>query len=104
MMAAVGYKALPIDTLILIRVHGVTPDYVVEVRKRGYDKLSADEIIRMRDRGEASNDSHIDRIMAHLSEMVRKLERAFDKTMAKAEKETQKTAWKLQKTADKLSR
>ena len=104
MMAAVGYKALPIDTLIRLRDHGVTPDYVVEVRKRGYDKLSADEIIRMRDRGEASNDYHIDRIMAHLSEMVRKLERAFDKTMAKAEKETQKTAWKLQKTADKLSR
>jgi beta-lactamase regulating signal transducer with metallopeptidase domain len=106
-MAALGYKALTIETLIRLRDHGVSPDYAAEAQKRGLKNLSPEEIIRMRDRGEASSDYRIDRLIADLSQMVRKLERAFDKTMAKAEKEVQKaekTAQKLQKTADKLSR
>jgi len=78
---------------------------VVEVRKRGYDKLSADEIIRMRDRGVASNDYRLDRLIAYLSEtrLARHLEKLFVKSQ-KALDKSQKAIDKTEKTVDKLTR
>ena len=64
-MAGLGYKGLPIETLIRLRDHGVTPDYVVETQKRGLKDLPADEIIRLRDRGEPGTGAKLGQLNCH---------------------------------------
>ena len=42
-MAALGYDKLPIDALVRVRDHGVTPKYVEELKALGYDRLAIDD-------------------------------------------------------------
>ena len=51
-MADLGYKGVPLDSLIRMRDHGVDPAYVRRLQQRGVSNLSVDELIRRRDRGQ----------------------------------------------------
>jgi hypothetical protein len=49
--AAVGYASLPIETLIRMQDHGVTPEYAKQIRRDG-TAPTPEELVRYRDRGE----------------------------------------------------
>ena len=51
-LAALGYKAIALDTLIRMRDHGVDSEYVRRLQQRGSGQLSVEELIRRRDRGD----------------------------------------------------
>jgi hypothetical protein len=46
-----GYDKVPVDQLIRARDHGVTASFIQKMRDRGYTNLSLDELINLRDRG-----------------------------------------------------
>lgn len=52
-LAGQGYRGLPLDTLVRLRDHGVTAGFAVRANAQAPDgvKLTADELIRVRDRG-----------------------------------------------------
>ena len=45
-----GHRKLPLDELIRVRDHGVTPEYVREMRQLGHAP-PIDELVRVRDHG-----------------------------------------------------
>ena len=63
-MAALGYKGVPLDALIRMRDHGVDPEYVRRLQQRGSGRLSVDEFIRRRDRGDDGSPDAAAREMA----------------------------------------
>jgi hypothetical protein len=63
-----------------MRDHGVTPDYVQEIRKSGRDKLSPDEIIRLRDRGDGI-DRKLGQLNYHVERLIAELEEALDRLL-----------------------
>ena len=50
-MGAAGYHLGSIDTLIRLRDHGVTPDFIRELSAQNVKNLSANELQRIRDHG-----------------------------------------------------
>ena len=54
-MAAQGYTKLPLELLIRLRDHGVTPDFVQRIKTR-VNNPSVEELIRLRDSGFVSNE------------------------------------------------
>ena len=50
-LKALGYDHVPIDKLVEMRIHGVTPDYIREVQQRGFKNVSIDDLIEMRIHG-----------------------------------------------------
>jgi bla regulator protein BlaR1 len=50
-MAALGYSKLPLESLIRVRDHGVTPAYVREVMALGYDQVAIEDLVTLRDHG-----------------------------------------------------
>jgi len=49
-----GYDKLSVDQYIDLRNHGVSADFIREVQKQGYKNATVDELIRMRSRGISS--------------------------------------------------
>ena len=50
-MRAEGYDSLSLEQLIQFRDHGVTVDFIRELRDLGYSHLPAESLVRMRDHG-----------------------------------------------------
>ena len=55
---AIG-EELPLATLIRLRDHGVTPDFVQRVKVRGNSTPTVEELIRLRDSGMVSKDLQV---------------------------------------------
>ena len=45
---AYGYPNLERDVLLQFRIHGVTPEYIEELRKLGYAHIPAQKLVEMR--------------------------------------------------------
>ena len=50
-LTASGYRKLSADEMIRLRDHGVDPAYVARVRASGYENLTVDQIIKLREHG-----------------------------------------------------
>ena len=46
-----GYQALPIGTLIRLRDHGVSAEYITDLAQIGYARLSVEDLVSLRDHG-----------------------------------------------------
>ena len=89
------------------RDHGVTADYVQEMRKRGKDKLAPDDIIRLRDRGDSPYELKLGQWNYHVDRLVAEIERTLEKIIMKSQKavdKSEKAIDKTQKAVDKLTR
>ena len=45
-----GYRGLPLDQVVRVRDHGITPDYISGMRQLGYT-LTIEDLVRARDHG-----------------------------------------------------
>ena len=48
---ALGFSAQTLEQFVRLRDHGVKSEYVKELRAAGYDKLAPEDIVRVRDHG-----------------------------------------------------
>jgi hypothetical protein len=77
------------------------------MRKRGQDKLTPDDIIRLRDRGDSPYERKLGQWNYHVDRLVAELERAIEKIIMKSQKavdKSEKAIDKTQKAVDKLTR
>ena len=54
-LTALGYQRVPLDVLIAARDHGISPEYIREMRDVGY-RLTMDELTKARDHGVSAED------------------------------------------------
>ena len=47
-MSRLGYRNVPADKLVQMRIHGVTPDFIRGLQKEGIALPSPDQIVRLR--------------------------------------------------------
>ncbi|BDC52886.1 hypothetical protein F183_A52010 [Bryobacterales bacterium F-183] len=50
-LAETGYKDLPVDDIIKLKEHGVTPQFLREMTSAGWGKLSVDELTKLHNHG-----------------------------------------------------
>lgn len=50
-MKAVGYERVEVNDLVRMRIHGVTPQFITQMRDLGYGDLSADRLVQFRIHG-----------------------------------------------------
>ena len=46
-----GYKNVPIDDVVRVRDHGVSPEYLADMKELGLKDLTLAQIVRLRDHG-----------------------------------------------------
>lgn len=50
-MRALGLGELDADTLLELRIHDVSPDYVRQMQNAGYTKANASDLVRIKEAG-----------------------------------------------------
>ena len=44
-LRGLGYNNVPVDGLVKMRIHGVTPDFIRDVNAAGFKNMSADDLV-----------------------------------------------------------
>ncbi len=44
-LKSLGYSNLPVEDLVRMRIHGVTPEFIRDVNAAGFKNMSADDLV-----------------------------------------------------------